>query len=153
MKTRSGSLEVLEFEPTTGRRGRAERMWSRAHLLSTDDQTLLRLHLDGGHSFSQIGRLLGLRPSTVGRRLRRITERLADPTYPLCVRYRHRFSHIELIVIRDFFVRGRSVQQISAARNVSYYASRAAVRKARKFVAANRAAPADTTVAFRKEAP
>jgi DNA-binding CsgD family transcriptional regulator len=139
MTTQNSSLDILERDRLTGQRDRAEQMWALAHLLTADDRALLRLHLDAGNSFRQIARMLGVRPSTVARRLRRIAKRLSDPTYPLCVRNRQRFSKDELAVIRDFFVKGLPLRQISRARNVSYYRARAAVEKAQGFATARTA--------------
>jgi len=136
MKMLSNTLDILANERITGRRERAERMWAQAHLLRADDRALLRLHLDAGNSFNQIARMLGVRPSTVARRLRRIAERLNDPTYPLCAQHRRQFSKVELAVIRDFFVRGLSVRQISRGRKLSYYRARAVVLRAQEFAAA-----------------
>ena len=134
MKNLSHSLDTGEFEGTTGQRERIERVWARAHLLTKRDRALLALHVDAGNSFHQIARLLGVRPTTIARRIRKITERLIDQTYPLCVRSPECFTRRELTIIRDFFITGLTMKEISEDRNVSYYRARAAVQKAREFV-------------------
>ncbi|MBN2128356.1 MAG: hypothetical protein JW741_02630 [Sedimentisphaerales bacterium] len=138
MKSLSGLSEVFDFRDTTPQRESAERILARAHLLTNRDRALLALHVDAGNSFHQIARLLGVRPTTVARRIRKITERLADPTYPLCARSPERFAKLELSIIRDFFVRGLSMAEISRGHGVSYYRARATVQKAEAFAGSMR---------------
>lgn len=133
MKNVSDPSKIVDFRDTTREREYAERIWARAHLLTNRDRALLALHVDAGNSFHQIARLLGVRPTTIARRIRKITERLVDQTYPLCARSPERFAELELSIIRDFFVRGLSMAEISRAHGVSYYRARATVQKAEAF--------------------
>jgi len=138
MKNLSDSANILDFHETRREREFGERIWARAHLLTNRDRALLALHVDAGNSFHQIARLLGVRPTTIARRIRKITERLTDQTYPLCVRSAERFTELELTIIKDFFVRGISMSEISRDRGVSYYRARATVQKAEGFTASIR---------------
>jgi len=138
MKSLSDPSKIADFRDTTRERESGERILARAHLLTSRDRTLLALHVEAGNSFRQIARLVGVRPTTIARRIRKITERLIDQTYPLCAGRPDRFGELELSIIRDFFVRGLSMAEISRAHGVSYYRARATVRKAEEFVAAVR---------------
>ena len=138
MKHLSSSPNVLDFSETAEQREFAERTWARAHLLTDADRVLLALHLDAGSSFGQIARLVGVQPTTVARRVRRIVARLVDQTYPICAQNRQRFTESELDIIRDFFVRGLSVARISRDHEVTYYRARAIVQMAQECAASVR---------------
>ena len=104
----------------------------RLGLLLGQDRALMTMYLDSGHSFRQLARLTGSSPTTVARKIRKIARRLADETYPLCLRDQSGFSVLELHIIRDHFVRGLSCGRISQNRNLSYYRVRATVLKAKQ---------------------
>ncbi len=130
--------------PEMRERTEAERQWcellrTRAELLAGEERALVTMYLDGHSSFRQLARLAGTRPSTVGRRIRRILRRLADETYPLCLHNRRRFTESELTIIRDHFVRGLSVRRIMAVRQLRRYRVRATIAQARAFTRAAQA--------------
>jgi hypothetical protein len=104
----------------------------RLPLLAEEDRALMGLYLDSGHSLRQLARLAGTSPSTVARRIHRITHRLADPTYFVCLQSRSVFSDLELAIIRDYFVRGCSYLRISRCRSLTTYRVRTIVLKAKK---------------------
>jgi hypothetical protein len=110
----------------------------RAHLLSGEDRALLEAHLEQGSSFRQIGRLMGLDRRTVGRRVRKIVQRLTDETYELCFGNHEDFNGRELTVIRDHFIGGLSERRISRHRDVPRYRVRAILQKARRYAASKR---------------
>jgi transposase-like protein len=134
----NASFIADDCEPRRERRDQAERIWTRADLLGNEDRTLLRLHLDHGSSYRQIARLMGVRPTTVARRIRRITKRLLDDTYPACRRHRTCFSPLQLAVIRDFFARGMTMRNISRKHHITYYRVRSTVLAAQQFAASIR---------------
>lgn len=107
----------------------------RAAQLVGEDRALMALYLEGCNSYRQIARLTGQYPTSVARRIRRITRRLLDETYPLCLRNRAAFSVFELAVIKDHFVRGHSCQKISRERHASYYRIRSIILTAKNVVA------------------
>jgi hypothetical protein len=107
----------------------------RAAQLAGEDRALMTLYLDGGNSFRQIARLTGQYPTSIARRIRRITQRLLDETYPRCLQNRAAFTAFELAVIKDHFVRGYSCHEISRTRKASYYHIRSIILTAKHFVA------------------
>jgi DNA-binding NarL/FixJ family response regulator len=132
---------VTSLRELTAQRDVMEVLRSRTTLLAGDERALLTLYLDSGSSMCQIARLTGLCRSTVSRRIRKVIARLCDETYPACVRQRGRFSERELILLKDYFVRGLSARGIARSRQVSLYRVRVTVRKARRFLAERRATP------------
>lgn len=107
----------------------------RLPLLVGEDRALMTLYLDSSHSFRQFARLTGASPTTIARKIRKITQRLTDETYPLCLRNKPEFSVLELHIVRDHFVRGLSCGLISRNRHLSYYRVRTTVLKARRHTA------------------
>jgi hypothetical protein len=138
---RVNSLDVLEgLEPTArdrdrtaARRDRVEVLRTRLELLGDADRALLQLYLEAGPSFHLLARLAGRNRSTVCRRIHRIIRRLCDDTYPLCRGHPLMFRPTELAVIRDHFVRGRSLRRICRDHRLGYYRARVIVAKARQF--------------------
>jgi len=116
----------------TAQRDFRERLRLRLGLLAGPDRALMTMYLDAGHSYRQLARLTGSSPTTVARKIHRIARRLADETYPLCLRCRSEFSILELHIIKDHFVRGLSCSRISRTRNLSTYRVRAAIGKAKQ---------------------
>ena len=110
-----------------------ETLVSRTPLLDHADQVLMTLYLYDGHSYRQIARLIGASATTVARRIRRIVRQLMDETYPLCLANRSHFSRLELILIRDHFVRGQSCTHISQRQGLTYYRVRTTILKAKRF--------------------
>jgi DNA-directed RNA polymerase specialized sigma24 family protein len=108
---------------------------TRVDLLAGEDRALMEMYLDGGRNFNQIAQLTGSNPSTIARRLRRITQRLTDETFFCCLRYRRRLGRKELAIIRDHFIRGLSIGQISTSRNISLYRVRRVIRRALRITA------------------
>ena len=138
---RWGSLEVLEgLEPVEldvaripARRNAVEVLRARLDLLGSGDRVLLKMYLDAGSSFEEIGKLAGRNRSSVCRRIHRMIGRLYDETYVRCEADRELFGEPELAVIRDHFVRGLSLKRICRDRHLCYYRARTIVQKARRF--------------------
>lgn len=131
-KDHAGGVAVFH-EPLSHER--CELLRIRAELLVGQDRALMKLYLEGGNSFRRIARLTRHYPSSVARRIRRITKRLLDETYPLCLQNRAAFSVFELAVIKDHFVRGYSCDRISRRRHTSSYRIRTIILTAKRFAA------------------
>jgi len=108
----------------------------RGNLLTGEDRALVAMVLDGGETVRRIATLAAVSPSCIARRIRAITQRLADPTYSVCLASRSEFTLLELAIVKDHFVRGLSIERIHCNRNLSYHRVRATVRKAREYTAA-----------------
>jgi len=112
---------------------------TRAHLLASAEKDLLLMYLEQGNRFRQIGRLVGLSRTSVARRIRKISQRLLDDTYSLCLSNHDEFTGRELTMIKDHFIRGLSMKRISRSRNVTLYHVRMVIHKARRYAASARA--------------
>ena len=115
----------------TQMRDRVELLRSRLNLLTGTDRVLMEMHLDNGVSFRRLGQLTGLCETTISRRIRRLAQRLLDPTYMVCLRNRQRFSPLEIAIAGDFFVRGMAMTRIAHKRKMSYYRVREVIHKIR----------------------
>ena len=103
----------------------------RGTLLTGRDRALIEMYLDNGETVRRIATLAAVTPSCVARRIRTITQRLVDPTYPVCLANRQNFTTTELRIVKEYFVRGLSIQRISRRRRLSRHRIRKAIRKAR----------------------
>ena len=140
---------ALLFEPR--HREACDLLRMRADQLVGADRALMALYLEGGNSYRQIARLTGQYPTSVARRIRRISQRLLDETYPLCLQSRAAFSPFELAVIRDYFVRGFSCDKISRRHRATVYRIRSIVISARRFTASVSAKPEPTPQRSRQQ--
>lgn len=129
LRTQLAELDLYEARTL---RDAADQLRPLADLLVGDDRTLLLMYIQAGCSFQQLARLAGRNRSSVGRRVRRIIRRLSDPTYTLCLDDRWGFSDLERAVVRDHFVRGRSLKRICRDLGLCYYRARVIVEKARQ---------------------
>ena len=118
------------------RRDIKEMLRRRGHLLTGEDRALIEMHLESGETIRRMAALADVTPSCIARRLAVITERLADPTYALCMARRREFTPLELRIARDYFVRGHSIRRICQQRSVSRHRVRATIHKARELTAA-----------------
>lgn len=135
MRPADGNETVITDSAAVESRRIIEILRMRAHLLAGDDRTLLEMYLEHGNSFGQIGHLMGLTGQNVGRRIRRITRRLTDDTYTICLRNRDDFNGRELAWIKDRLVHGLSERCISRKHGVTLYRVRTTLSRARKYAA------------------
>jgi len=132
MRRLSKQPAELDLSRTPAHRDSVDFLKQQADLLTGVDRALLTMYIEAGCSFHQLARLTGRNRSSVGRRIRRIVQRLSDPTYALCLENRAAFDDLELAVIRDRFIRGLSVQRICRDHCLCYYRARVIVEKAKR---------------------
>jgi len=135
----NGHEAAVGTNETAEGRDAIEIIRTRAHLLASEERDLLLMYLEQGNRFRQIGRLMGLSRTSVARRIRKISQRLMNDTYSLCLSNRDEFTGRELTMIKDYFVRGLSMKGISRSRNVTLYHVRMVIHKARGCAASARA--------------
>lgn len=93
----------------------------RLDLLEGRAKVMMKMHFENGSSFRQIARLLGVSETSVARRIHRISDRLLDGRYIVCLRNRHRLTRDQLAVAKDYFLRGLSQSKISETKRLSLY--------------------------------
>ena len=70
--------------------------------LSASDRLIVELHWFKGYSKSEVARKLGIEPSTVSRRLEKITDTIYDKLkYAIEYRYGSAFSHSAKLIIKN----------------------------------------------------
>jgi DNA-directed RNA polymerase specialized sigma subunit len=102
-------------------RDRLDVLRSRVNLLSGEDKLLMTMYLENGNSFRQLARLTGVNEANVARRIRRITRRLLNGRYVMCIRHRDKLTKKEMAIAKDYFLMGLSQKKIAWKRNCSLY--------------------------------
>ena len=102
-------------------RDRLDLLRSRVNLLSGEDKLLMTMYLENGNSFRQLARLTGVNEANVARRIRRITGRLLNGRYVMCIRHRDKLTKREMAIAKDYLLMGLSQKQIARKRNCSLY--------------------------------
>ncbi len=122
-------------------RDRADLICRRLSWLDEPDRLLLELVYLRGSTCRQIAGLRGLRTSSVTRRVRKLTNQLTRPDYPLCLRHRSELTPLELKIARDWFAAGLSRREIARRRGLSLYQVDRILRRLKALVAAHRPKP------------
>jgi len=102
-------------------RDRIELLRSRVGLLTGKDRLLMTMYLENGNTFRQMARLAGVNESNIARRIHRITKRLIDGEYIMCLRNRDKFTSAEMAIAKDYFLRGLPQRRIASKRNCSFH--------------------------------
>jgi len=115
-------------------RDRIDLLRNRIQLLTGDDRIIMTMYLENSNSFRQIAKLTGVNESTVARRINKITKRLLDGYFILCLRNRDRLSSIELKIAKEFFVNALPMTKIAEKKKISYHLVRTSVRNIKKCI-------------------
>jgi predicted DNA-binding protein YlxM (UPF0122 family) len=110
-------------------RDKVDLLLSRINLLSGEDRLLMIMYWEKGNSLGQISELSGVSRSNIGRRIHKITERLMESKYMTCLRYRERFTILELAIAKEYFLTGLSMKTIAGKRGWSYYRVRGILQR------------------------
>ena len=117
-------------------RDRIELLRSRVNLLGSKDRLLMTMYLENGNSFYQIGKLAGVSETTIARRIDRLTKKLIEGEYIICLRNREKFTRSELAVVRDHFLMGMSLKKIAKKRRRTFYQVRQMMKKIKRVISA-----------------
>ena len=129
MKTIHDNITEKSKLVNTAYRDRIEVLRGRVELLSGIDRVLMKMYLENGNSFREMSKLAGVNEATIGRRIHKITDRLLDGRYIICLRNASEFSKMELFIARDYFLLGLSMRKICAKEDFSYYRVRQEIRR------------------------
>jgi predicted DNA-binding protein YlxM (UPF0122 family) len=102
-------------------RGEIELLRSRLNLLDGTDKLLMTMYIKHGNSIRQIARIRGVSETSIARRIRAISKRLAGGPYIECLRCRDKLTGLQLAIAKDYYLTGLSMRQIAAKRRWSYY--------------------------------
>ena len=101
----------------------------RLNLLDGKDKVLMTMYLENGNSFRQIARLTGISDTSIARRINRLTKRLLDSQYIICLRNRDKFNREQMTIAKDYFLTGMSMREIAIKRCWSCYHVRETIIK------------------------
>ncbi len=116
------------------RRDSLDHLCSRVGLLAGMDRALMTMHFKNGTSFRQIAKLTGASAANVGRRINKLTRRLLEGEYLICLRNRDMFNSLEIDIARDYFLADLSVREIAVRRGTSRYNIQKTVKKIGKLI-------------------
>ena len=91
----------------------------RLFLLSGQNRIIMSMYLENGISYRQIALLLDVSPSSILRRIRKISQAMG--IYILCLKNQEQFTQNEMSLAMDYFLRGLSIRQIARKKNTTYY--------------------------------
>ena len=124
----TGRVSAVQLRELSGRVDvLRERLW----ILDGCDKSLMETYLEG-ISFRKIARIAGVNEATVARRVGRISKRLMDATYIICLRNSDVLGKENVEIARDLLVRGVSQREIARKRNVSIYRVRKVMAEVRR---------------------
>jgi predicted DNA-binding protein YlxM (UPF0122 family) len=115
-------------------RERIDLLRSRIYLLTGKDRLMMTMYLENGNSFRQLARLAGVSESNITRRIHKITKRLIDGEYIMCLRNRDKFTGGEMATARDYFLQGLSIRKIAMERNLTHYRIQETLKKIKKLI-------------------
>jgi len=115
-------------------RERIELLTRRICLLTGTDRILMTMYLVNGNTFYQMAKISGISQSSIARRIHKVTKKLIDGGYIICLRNRNKFDEYELKIARDYFLIGRSIKQIAVKYKITYYKAHKIIKRLRHFV-------------------
>lgn len=126
------SAETVYFRRQ--RREMVEALRRRVDLLRGRDRLLMKMYLENCNTIGQLARLSGRNPSSVYRRIRRLTRLLVDGEYIRCLKSREKFSRLELEIAREHFLDGKNYKEIAERHGLTRYRVGKIVRSIRSRV-------------------
>jgi hypothetical protein len=109
------------FESRIEHRNRVELLRSRVCHLRGRDRLWMTMYLQNGNNINQMARMCGKSPSTIYRRICKLTRLLIESEYITCLRFRDRFSKTEMLFAREYFLEGISYRDIAKKHCISAY--------------------------------
>jgi len=122
------------FEAENEQRKRVDLVRSRLDLLAGKDKVLMEMYWEHGHGFREIARVAGINEASMARRIRRLTKRLINGEYIICLRNRSKFSEAEMAIAKDYFLLGLSMKKVAGKQGWSYYRVRQTLQQIRGVV-------------------
>lgn len=134
MRKVNSNLSQKTLKAKNDYRDRIDLLRSRVNLLTGRDKLLMTMYLENGNSIRQMARLASVNYTIIARRIHRLTKRLIDGEYIICLQNRDKFTEAEMVIARDYFLMGLSIKKIAAKRNSTYYRVRKSLKKIQRVV-------------------
>ncbi|MFB0555947.1 MAG: AsnC family protein [Phycisphaerae bacterium] len=129
MKKIHKNISQKTLEAKNQYRDEIDLLRGRLNLLNGKDKVLMTMYLENGNSFRQIARLTGISDTSIARRINRLTKRLLDSQYIVCLRNRDKFTREQMTIAKDYFLTGLSIRKIALKRHRSFYRVRETMKK------------------------
>jgi len=129
MKKIHTNISQKTLEAKNQYRDEIDLLRGRLNLLNGKDKVLMTMYLENGNSFRQIARLTGISDTSIARRINRLTKRLLDSQYIVCLRNRDKFTREQMTIAKDYFLTGLSIRKIAMKRHRSFYHVRETMKK------------------------
>jgi predicted DNA-binding protein YlxM (UPF0122 family) len=129
MKKIHTNISQKTLEAKNQYRDEIDLLRGRLNLLNGKDKVLMTMYLENGNSFRQIARLTGISDTSIARRINRLTKRLLDSQYIICLRNRDKFTREQMTIAKDYFLTGLSIRKIATKRHRSFYHVRETMKK------------------------
>jgi len=113
--------------PRNEHRGRIEELCQKVKFLDGVDRVMMTMYLKNGNTFRQIATLMGIHEGNISRRIRRITKKLIEGEYIICLRHSNRFTCRQMEIAKHYFLWGIPLRQLASMHNSSFYRMRLAV--------------------------
>jgi DNA-binding NarL/FixJ family response regulator len=94
------------------------------------------MYLENGNTFRQLARLAGVSEANIARRIRKLTSRLTDGNYVLCLRNRDKLTKAEMTIAKEYFLLGLSQKKIASKRKRTFYQVRNTIEKIQRLIKA-----------------
>ena len=134
MQTNHENISQGTVEIKNKYRDRIDLLRSRVELLTGTDKLLMTMYLKNDNSFRQMARLAGVNEANIARRIHKITKRLIDGEYIICLRNRDKFTRAEMAIAKDYFLLGLSIKKIANKRRTTYYHVREILKRIQQLV-------------------
>jgi predicted DNA-binding protein YlxM (UPF0122 family) len=94
---------------------------SRLSILSGQDKLMMTMYWENGNTLRQISTLAGVSRLCIARRIDKITKRLMEGPYIICLRNRDKFTRRQMVIAKEYYLLGLSMKKIAGKRDWSYY--------------------------------
>jgi predicted DNA-binding protein YlxM (UPF0122 family) len=97
---------------------------SRIDLLQGKDKLLMTMYLENGYSFFKIAKVTGLSQASISRRINRLIKKLLKGRFLSCLRNRDKLNRYQMLIAKDYFLKGLSIREIAKKRVCTIYQMR-----------------------------
>jgi predicted DNA-binding protein YlxM (UPF0122 family) len=129
MKTVHQNISQKDLTDKSSNRTRNDVLRNRIDLLDGKDRLLMTMYLENGYSLFKISKVTGMCEASISRRIKRLTKKLLEGRYITCLRNSDKFNRYQMVLAKDYFLRGLSMREITIKRRCSLYQVRENILK------------------------
>lgn len=128
MKKTHINIPRKKLQKKQGERETIELLRSRLSLLKGKDRALMEMYLENGLSLNKMAKLMGVCQTSIARRVKILSRRLADGPYINCLKNRDRFTRAQILLAKKRFLMGLSMKDIASQKKMSIYRVRKSLK-------------------------